>query len=583
MRQFCQLFRQLDRSTGSHERVAALVAHFGSVPPEDAAWALHCLLGKQRRRLLTARRLREIALDATAMPEWLFQASHAQVGDSAETIALLVGESGEAAAGIATPPQGGEAEVGADLPLHRWMEQILPDLAALPEAEQTVAIQRLWRALCEEEVLVMVKLLTGSFRVGVGAGLVIRALATLSGVESVALQQRLMGPFEPSAAAFSELLRPDASQERPSSRPYPFFLASPLEAGRLSELDPAQWLVEWKWDGIRGQLIRRGGAGFLWSRGEELINGSFPDLLEQAQTLPDGLVLDGEVLVWPNGQARPEPFAVLQRRLGRRNPTAALLRSMPAAFVAYDLLESEGIDRRKEPLQRRRGRLMELLANGVPEALRLSDDLPLSDWNDLEAWREKARDTGAEGLMLKLLASPYGSGRRRGSWWKHKLEPMRLDAVLLYARNGSGRRANLYTDYTFGLWATADSTGDHSPADDGSPTVASAMEGTGPGGGGASPGQERRLVSFASAYSGLSDAEILELDRWIRRHTTERFGPVRAVTPELVFELAFEGVQRSARHRSGLAVRFPRISRWRRDKPAAEADTLATALALIPQ
>jgi len=537
--------------------VAALVAHFGSVPPEDAAWALHCLLGKQRRRLLTARRLREIALDATAMPEWLFQASRAQVGDSAETIALLVGGSAEALARMATPPQGDEARVGADLPLHRWMEWILPGLAALPEADQTVEIQRLWRALSVEEVLVMVKLLTGSFRVGVGTGLVIRALATRSGVESVELQQRLMGPFEPSAEAFSELLRPQPSQERPSSRPYPFFLASPLESGRLSDLDPAQWLVEWKWDGIRGQLIRRGGAGFLWSRGEELINGSFPDLLEQADPLPDGLVLDGEVLVWPAGQARPEPFAVLQRRLGRLKPTAALLRSMPAAFVAYDLLESEGIDRRKEPLQQRRERLRELMASGVPGALRLSGDLPLSGWNDLETWREKARDAGAEGVMLKLLASPYGSGRRRGSWWKHKLEPMRLDAVLLYARNGSGRRANLYTDYTFGLWASADSLG---PA----------------------PGQERRLVSFASAYSGLSDAEIKELDSWIRRHTTERFGPVRAVAPELVFELAFEGVQRSGRHRSGLAVRFPRISRWRRDKPAAEADTLAAAMALIP-
>ena len=557
MRRFCQLFRQLDRSTGSHERVAALVAHFGSVPPEDAAWALHCLLGKQRRRLLTARRLREIALDATAMPEWLFEASRAQVGDSAETIALLLGGCAEAVAGMAPPQQGDEARVGADLPLHRWMEWILPGLAALPEADQTVEIQRLWRALSVEEVLVMVKLLTGSFRVGVGTGLVIRALATLSGVESVELQQRLMGPFVPSAAAFTELLRPEASQERPSSRPYPFFLASPLESGRLSDLDPAQWLVEWKWDGIRGQLIRRGGAGFLWSRGEELINGSFPDLLEQADPLPDGLVLDGEVLVWPAGQARPEPFAVLQRRLGRRKPTAALLRSLPAAFVAYDLLESEGIDRRKEPLQQRRERLRELMASGVPGALRLSENLPLSDWNDLETWREKARDAGAEGVMLKLLASPYGSGRRRGSWWKHKLEPMRLDAVLLYARNGSGRRANLYTDYTFGLWASADSLG---PA----------------------PGQERRLVSFASAYSGLSDAEIQELDRWIRRHTTERFGPVRAVAPELVFELAFEAVQRSSRHRSGLAVRFPRISRWRRDKPATEADTLAAAMALIP-
>jgi len=577
MRRFCQLFQQLDRSTGSRDRVAALVAHLGSVPREDAAWALHCLLGKQRRRLITARRLRQIALVATGMPEWLLQASHAQVGDSAETIALLVGASANPAEGIAARAQGCDVIAVTDQPLHWWMERILPGLAALPEAEQTLEMQRLWRALSVEEVLVMVKLLTGTFRVGVGPGLVLRALATLSGVEAPELQHRLMGPFEPSAAALDELLKPQASVEKPSSQPYPFFLASPLESGRLSDLDPAQWLVEWKWDGIRGQLIRRGGTTFLWSRGEELINGSFPDLVEEAQGLPDGLVLDGEVLIWPAGQERPEAFAVLQRRLGRRTPTAALLRSLPAAFVAYDLLESEGIDRRPEPLSRRRERLSELLANGVPRALRLSGGLPLSAWSDLEGWRQQAREAGAEGLMLKDLGSPYGSGRRRGSWWKHKLEPMRLDAVLLYARNGRGRRANLYTDYTFGLWAAADSL-----EGDGPPSPARLLEGSASGGGQASAGQERRLVSFASAYSGLSDAEIQELDHWIRRHTSERFGPVRAVVPELVFELAFEGVQRSGRHRSGVAVRFPRISRWRRDKPADEADTLAAALALIP-
>jgi DNA ligase-1 len=577
MRRFCQLFRQLDRSMGSRDRVAALVAYFGSEPPEDAAWGLHCLLGKQRRRLITARRLRQIALEATGMPEWLVEASHAQVGDSAETIALLVGGCERSGAGIGDRPQGCDAIAVADLPLHRWMEQILPSLAALPEAEQSLEIQKLWSGLEVEEVLVMAKLLTGAFRVGVGPGLVIQSLATLSGVESVELQHRLMGAFEPSAEALAALLRPQASQSHPPSRPYPFFLASPLESGRLSELDPAQWLVEWKWDGIRGQLIRRGGAGFLWSRGEELINGGFPDLLELAKSLPDGIVLDGEVLVWPAGQERPEPFAVLQRRLGRRNPSAALLRSLPAAYVAYDLLESEGVDRRDEPLHRRRERLGELLGHGMPGGWRISEGLPLSAWSDLEAWRQKARDAGAEGVMLKHLASPYGSGRRRGSWWKHKLEPMRLDAVLLYARNGSGRRANLYTDYTFGLWATADSL----EADPGR-SVSTPLQATVTGGGEAKQGQQRRLVSFASAYSGLSDAEIQELDRWIRHHTTERFGPVRAVAPELVFELAFEGVQRSSRHRSGLAVRFPRISRWRRDKPAAEADTVAAALALIP-
>jgi len=579
MHAFCQLFRQLDRSTGSRDREAALVAHFGAVPPEDAAWALHCLLGKQRRRLITTRRLRQIAVEAAGVPEWLVEASHSQVGDSAETIALLVGSLGDQGPQATTRSKGFDGVPIGEVPLHRWMEEILPALAGLGECEQSLRVAEIWRQLCVEEVLVMVKLLTGTFRVGVGPGLVVRALATLSGLESAELQHRLMGPFQPSASAFAALLQPTASREGPAGRPYPFFLATPLEQHRLQPFEPAEWLVEWKWDGIRGQLIRRGGAGFLWSRGEELINGGFPDLLEQSQSLPDGLVLDGEVMVWPTGEERPAAFADLQRRLGRRSPSGALLRSLPAAFVAYDLLESDGVDRRGEPLRQRRERLCALLASGVSGSLRLSSGLDVGSWSDLEQWRERAREVGAEGLMLKHLDSAYGSGRRRGSWWKHKLEPMHLDAVLLYARPGRGRRATLYTDYTFGLWA-ADPPVDPAAGGPEDPVGAFGVALPAQGAGTAAP--DRRLVSFASAYSGLSDAEIQELDHWIRRHTTERFGPVRAVVPELVFELAFEGVQRSPRHRGGVAVRFPRISRWRRDKPAAEADTLAAALALIP-
>jgi DNA ligase-1 len=304
--------------------------------------------------------------------------------------------------------------------------------------------------------------------------------------------------------------------------------------------------VEWKYDGIRGQLIRRAGDAFLWSRGEELINTSFPDLVGAAAVLPEGTVLDGEILVWPSGQERPAPFAQLQRRLGRKAPGRALLAACPAAFVAYDLLERHAADQRQRPLRERRADLEALLTPLAGSPWRLSPLLEFSAWRQLEERRAEAAAAGAEGLMLKASASPYLAGRRRGHWWKHKREPLRLDAVLLYAQAGSGRRANLFTDYTFGLW-----NGD---------------------------GQ---LVSFAKAYSGLDDTEIAELDRWIRRHTSERFGPVRAVAPELVFELAFEGLQPSSRHKSGIAVRFPRISRWRRDKPAAEADTLEAALALL--
>jgi DNA ligase-1 len=368
----------------------------------------------------------------------------------------------------------------------------------------------------------------------------------VSGLEEPVLAHRLMGGFTPSPEAFGALMSASDEGEPAVSRPYPFFLASPLETAVLAESGPGDWLLEWKWDGIRGQLIRRGGESFLWSRGEELLNPVFPDLVALANGLPDGTVLDGEVIVWPQEAPGPSPFAALQRRLGRKAPGAAILRDCPAAFVAYDLLESDGEDRRSRPLADRRHRLETMHSQARLPRLRLSPRLALADWPQLDALRDQARDIGAEGLMLKRLSSPYLAGRRRGHWWKHKLAPMELDAVLLYAQAGSGRRANLFTDYTFGLW-------------DG----------------------EGRLVTFAKAYSGLDDAEISALDRWIRRHTTERFGPVRAVEPLQVFTLAFEGLRRSSRHRSGLAVRFPRIQRWRHDRTPESADSLSSALALL--
>jgi DNA ligase-1 len=542
MQAFADLIQQLERAAGTRGRVAALADHLGAVEPADAAWALALLLGKRRRRLITGRRLRQICLERSGLPEWLFDSCHAQVGDSAETIALLLPQ-------LALPPAA-----PLELPLAEWMESRLPALAALEGEAQAQAVLTIWAALPDGQCFLFNKLLTGGFRVGVAAGLVIRALAQVSGLEEAELAHRLMGGFEPSPEAMEALLAPlEAGMAAPISRPYPFCLASPLETERLEATDPAGWQVEWKWDGIRAQLIRRNGQTFLWSRGEELINASFPDLDGMAEGLPQGTVLDGELTVWPAEASQPAGFGPLQRRLGRQKPGAALLRECPAAFVAYDLLEREGQDLRPEALSRRRAALEDLV-RGLPEAvptpaaglLRLSPVLPLGSWEELEALRQQARSVGAEGLMLKALDSSYGVGRRRGLWWKHKLEPMELDAVLLYAQAGSGRRANLYTDYTFGLW-------------DG----------------------EGRLVTFAKAYSGLDDSEITELDRWIRRHTTERFGPVRAVDPLQVFTLGFEGLQRSSRHRSGLAVRFPRILRWRRDRTPESADSLSSAQALL--
>jgi DNA ligase-1 len=557
MRDFCALYEQLDRSPGTTTRVAALEIFLRAVDPADGAWALTLLLGKRRKRLITGRRLREIALAASTLPEWLFDDCHAQVGDSAETIALLLPQ-------LTLP----EAEP-IERPLAAWMGERLPAIAALEPAVQAEAVLSTWACLPEGQAFLFNKLLTGGLRVGVSTGLVTRALARVAGLEEAEIAQRLMGGLEPTADSFRRLLAPAAEGSAvPASRPFPFFLASPLDPAQLERWDPSHWRAEWKWDGVRGQLIRRAGTSFLWSRGEELVNESFPELVSLGEALPEGTVLDGEVIVWDPGKERPHGFATLQRRLGRRSVGASLRRQCPIAFVAYDLLESAGADRRDEPLRRRLERL-EALHDAVarsdhPERQRLrgSAAVPLGSWEELEWQRSRARLVGAEGLMLKRLESPYRSGRRRGDWWKHKLEPLHLDVVLLYAQAGSGRRANLYTDYTFGLWGHP--SGDADTA--GEPNA----EGSAP-----------QLMTFAKAYSGLHDAEITELDRWIRRHTTERFGPVRAVEPLQVFELAFEGLQASKRHKCGLAVRFPRIARWRRDKPAKEADSLATALKLL--
>ncbi|MBM5806529.1 MAG: ATP-dependent DNA ligase [Cyanobacteria bacterium M_surface_10_m2_179] len=549
MHAFASLFQQLDGTSSTSAKLEALNAYFQSVPAADAAWALALLMGKRRKRLITGRRLREICLAVTGLPEWLFEACHAQVGDSAETVALVWQQRPDRSA---TPNQAG---TGLEQSLAQWMEQRLPALAALQGNEQAEAVQACWRCLPADQLLLVNKLLSGGFRVGVSTGLVTRAVARSAGLEEALVAHRLMGGFTPSAEAFAALTAAAGHGEDLSAKPYPFFLASPLELGQLEHTSPESWQLEWKWDGIRGQLIHRAGGCSLWSRGEELINEAFPELIALAELLPQGTALDGEVIVWHGDAEAPESFASLQRRLGRKAPSRSLQRDCPAAFVAYDLLEHQGTDLRQQPLQQRRALLEQLHQHWLQQAdtassgrLRLSATQSLQRWSELNERRDQARPQRAEGLMLKALDSPYLVGRKRGHWWKHKLEPLRLDAVLLYAQAGSGKRANLYTDYSFGLW-----------------------------------NGEGALVTFAKAYSGLDDGEIRQLDRWIRAHTTERFGPVRAVEPLQVFELAFEGIQPSKRHKCGFAVRFPRISRWRTDKPASEADSLASARALMEQ
>jgi DNA ligase-1 len=427
-----------------------------------------------------------------------------------------------------------------ELSLERWMEERVLPLREMDAAAQREAMRRYWTALDASGIFVLNKVITGEFRVGASATLAVRALARVAGVPPATMAHRVMGDWTPSAAFFAALLAPEA--DALASRPYPFFLASPLE-GEPEALGPrAEWLAEWKWDGIRAQVVRRGGQAFLWSRGEELVTDRFPEIAEAAGRLPDGTVLDGEVLAYRDGVL---PFASLQTRIGRQRLGPEILAAVPAALMAYDLLEQDGRDLRESPLSARRARLQALLAAAGEPALLVSEEVAASSWPELARVREEARERRVEGFMLKRLASPYRSGRRKGDWWKWKIAPFTVDAVLMYAHPGHGRRATLLTDYTFGVW------------------------------------KDGELVPFAKAYSGLSDEEIRVLDAWIRRHTHDRFGPVRVVEPSQVFELAFEGIARSARHKSGVAVRFPRILRRRPDKPAAEADTLETINALL--
>ena len=529
MRAFAALYTALDETNATSEKVAALVDYFRRAAPEDAAWAVHFLIGRRPKRLIGSGNLRAWAAAEAGIPDWLFEESYQAVGDLAETITLLLPDTG----------------ASSDLSLSHWVEDRLLSLRGQDETVQRAELVRAWRELDRRERYVWNKLITGSFRVGASARLVVRALAETSGLDEGTVAHRLMGAWEPSPEYFERLVAPD-TRDADVSRPYPFYLAYPLEQPLDSLGDPADWIAEWKWDGIRAQLVRRAGRTFLWSRGEELLSGRFPEVEEAGALLPEGTVLDGELLPWADGA--PLPFAQLQRRIGRKVLGRKILSEVPVVLVAYDLLEEHAADLRDRPFAERRARLSALLAS-TPTAgrLLLSPAVPASGWAEVDAARADARAVGAEGVMLKRQASAYGVGRRRGDWWKWKVEPHSVDAVLIYAQPGSGRRAGLYTDYTFGVW-----DGD-------------------------------RLVPFAKAYSGLTDDEIRRVDAFVRRNTVEKFGPVRTVRPELVFELAFEGIQRSTRHKSGIAVRFPRMARWRTDKRPEQADTLAAVRALIDE
>mgnify|MGYP002777199197 CR=1 FL=1 len=526
MKGFAELYAALDRATATRDKLSALLAHFSAADPLDAAWAVYVLGGGKLKRLLSSTELRALAAQASGYPGWLIDETYAHVGDLAETLALVLGQ------GRNPAPEPG---------LSAWVSA-LESLRGADAATRSAHILATWQTQDENTRLVYNKLVTGALRIGVSRGLLHQALARLSGLSSAEIAHRLSGEWQVSAENWRALIDPTARPAEQASRPYPFFLASPLEDPPHSLGARSDWLAEWKWDGIRAQLIRRAQGVEIWSRGEERLDGRFPELEVALQALPSGTVLDGEILAWRD--SAPLAFQALQRRIGRLKPGPKLLSECPVRFLAYDLLEHAGEDCRSAPLHVRRAELQSLLAACADPRLGLSPAVDADSWEALATRRTEARERAVEGLMLKRWDSPYQVGRKRGDWWKWKIDALHIDAVLIYAQAGHGRRANLYTDYTFAVW------------------------------------DQERLVPIAKAYSGLDDREIAELDRWIRRHTLERFGPVRSVEALLVFELAFEGIQVSTRHKSGVALRFPRIARWRIDKTAAQADTLEALRAL---
>jgi DNA ligase-1 len=567
MKAFAELYSTLDATTSSNAKLAAMRSYFAQVPPQDAAWAVYFLAGGRPRQLVPTRLLREQAMTLAHLPAWLFEESYQAVGDLAETLSLLLPE----------------AVHSSDEGLATWMEEKLLPLRGLPPEELAERLPRLWAQLDRVSLMVCIKLITGSFRVGVSKLLVTRALAALADIDSKRVAQRLVGytdlSHRPSAAGFLKLIAGESEDEHAQrgGQPYPFFLAHALQQPVdqfETLLGPVEdWQVEWKWDGIRAQLVKREGRLWIWSRGEELVTDRFPELHSLLHSLPDGTVIDGEIVVWkapdaelpgtedfalssqPPGQTQPsvQPFALLQQRIGRKTLSKKILEEVPVVVLAYDLLEWQGHDWRNRTQHERRAQLEQLIQESQSPVLMPSPVLSGKDWLDMGRQREASRSLGVEGMMLKSREALYGVGRTKdmGVWWKWKVDPFSVDAVLIYAQRGHGRRASLYSDYTFAVW-------------DGPPESS-----------------QRSLVPFAKAYSGLTDEEMHKVDAIIRKTTIEKFGPVRSVTPSLVFELGFEGIALSKRHKSGIAVRFPRMLRWRHDKAVAEADSLSTLQDLL--
>jgi DNA ligase-1 len=564
MKRFARLFAELDRSTATLAKVDALKRYFAEAAPRDAAWAVYFLAGGKPRQVVPSGVLWAIACRHAGIPEWLFDACYQAVGDFAETVAHVL------------PPPTHESDLG----LADWVEERLLTLRGLAPEEQAARVGAYWDELDSAGRFLLNKLIGGGFRVGVSKLLVQRALAEGANVDAKIVAQRMMGYTDarvaPSAARYLRLTAVDAAGPVDIGQPYPFFLAHqlelPTEEFETKLAAPADWIVEWKYDGIRAQVVKRAGQVWIWSRGEELVTERFPEIVAAATALPDGSVLDGEIVVWKDG--RVAPFSLLQQRIGRKLLSKKVLADAPVGFIAYDLLEAGGVDLRDAPQSERRARLEQLVA--AQPALHLSPVEVRASWPDYAELRAESRARGVEGFMLKHRQARYGTGRRKqdglagGTWWKWKIEPLSVDCILVYAQAGHGRRASVYTDYTFAVWNRAPHDADEAAA-----ALAQIAERATP------EPDALQLVAFAKAYSGLTDDEFKVVDKIIRQNTLEKFGPVRSVRPSLLFELGFEGINRSARHKSGIAVRFPRMLRIRADKPLHEADTLQSLEALL--
>ncbi len=517
---FANLVQVIGTSTKTNDKIEALAHYFSTADDKDKVWVIAIFSGRRPKRMVNSTKLIEWSIELAQLPGWLFGECYHTVGDLGETISLLLPDA-----------------IGSNNPsytLHYYIEQFIK-LEKQDEAIRKQFIIDSWMQMDQSEQFVFNKLIMGSFRIGVSQKTIVNALAKITTLEPSVIAHRISGNWDPSTISFKELLDED-SLIVDHSRPYPFYLAYALDAEPQSLGEPAEWQVEWKWDGIRGQVIKRDNQLFVWSRGEELMTDKFPEYHILNDYLPNGVVIDGEII--PSIDNIPLPFALLQTRIGRKNITKKQLKDAPITFFAYDLLEFNGEDWRNRPLSERREQLEKLVNPLQSPILLLSPVVDFKTWNELAEMRSTSREMGAEGFMIKKKSSAYQVGRKVGDWWKWKIDPLVIDAVMIYAQKGSGRRSNLYTDYTFAV-----KDGD-------------------------------KLVSFAKAYSGLTDKEFAQVDNFVKRNSIEKFGPVRTVKPELVFELAFEGIAASNRHKSGVALRFPRMSRWRKDKTIDDINTL---------